>query len=461
MYLLIFQQLGQLVRWSWGYNVLLKPISAYTEEEGGLPDSGLEEGEYHDDESEEERLLLGDSDSESGEENRRRSRNHLSASQSDLSGTLTPNTYVHESSSSSQDGDADPMRASSTGTLVTPLNGNIAKHPKLAGYNHYRADSMNHITTFPVPTSNAESLASPKGPKGWPKRAKCAIARAAKATGGAISSGAKKAFGVLPAPLRKVLSKTSSIIARFFKGLWSFMNPPLWAMLVAIFVASIPPLQDLFFKPGTFVNNSVTRAVSQSGGVAVPLILVVLGANLARNTLPKESLHSMEDPKTERNLLIASLVSRMLLPTIIMAPILAVVAKKVPVSILDDPIFIIVCFLLTGAPSALQLAQICQINNVYMGAMSKLLFQSYVIWYDQAPRFSLFETAADSFTLGSCRQRSFSLCLLSRPWSGRPCKYQLCFGKQKWIFGWCFAVVLPEHHAGRVDGRQCSARRLL
>ncbi|KAF7898756.1 hypothetical protein EAF00_005202 [Botryotinia globosa] len=63
-----------------------------------------------------------------------------------------------------------------------------------------------------------------------------------------------------------------------------------------------------------------------------------------------------------------------------MAPLLALTAKYVPVSILDDPIFVIVCFLLTGAPSALQLAQICQINGVYEGVMSKLLFQSYVIW---------------------------------------------------------------------------------
>ena len=63
-----------------------------------------------------------------------------------------------------------------------------------------------------------------------------------------------------------------------------------------------------------------------------------------------------------------------------MDPLLAIIAKFVPVSILDDPIFVIVCFLLTGAPSALQLAQICQINNVYMGAMSNLLFQSYVVW---------------------------------------------------------------------------------
>ena len=63
-----------------------------------------------------------------------------------------------------------------------------------------------------------------------------------------------------------------------------------------------------------------------------------------------------------------------------MAPILALVAKYVPVSIVDDKIFVIVCFLLTGAPTALQLAQICQINNVYMPVMAKILFQSYVVW---------------------------------------------------------------------------------
>jgi len=169
-------------------------------------------------------------------------------------------------------------------------------------------------------------------------------------------------------------------ITKFLYGLWEFMNPPLWAMLAAIVVASFPTLQHLFFDHGTFINNSVSRAVAQSGGVAIPLILVVLGANLARNTLPRDSIDT-DDPKLERNLLIASLICRMLLPTIIMAPILALMAKWVPISILDDPIFVIVCFLLTGAPSALQLAQICQINNVYMGAMSRILFQSYVIWY--------------------------------------------------------------------------------
>ena len=98
-----------------------------------------------------------------------------------------------------------------------------------------------------------------------------------------------------------------------------------------------------------------------------------------KNTLPAHAVEGV-DKKEERNLLIASLISRMVFPTILMAPMLALIAKFVPVSIVDDKIFIIVCFLLTGAPSALQLAQICQVNNVFMGVMSKILFQSYVIW---------------------------------------------------------------------------------
>ncbi|KAI7023346.1 auxin efflux carrier [Hortaea werneckii] len=169
-------------------------------------------------------------------------------------------------------------------------------------------------------------------------------------------------------------------LTSLFRGIWRQMNPPLWAMLIALIVASIPKLQHLFFTPGTFINNSLTRAVSQSGGVAVPLILVVLGANLARSTLPQDQLASTADQKSdERKLLYASLLSRMVLPTIIMAPLLALMAKFLPISILDDPIFIIVCFLLTGAPSALQLAQICQVNGVFMGTMSNLLTASYVV----------------------------------------------------------------------------------
>lgn len=351
LYLLIFQQLGQLVRWTWGFNVLLAPADAYKDEDGGR-NHAIERGECSDDEA--EHLLHDDSHSDYA------------------SGNITPEyrrtyaTSVSSSGSSDADSLSQPDFAQSSGVCATPTNGNaVVKGP---------GNVTNGFVMPPKPDT------VPKGPKGWIVRLSRAIQRFRHAISAAIARSARRAFLSLPTQLQRTLSVLYTFLGKFLRGCWEFMNPPLWAMLAAIVVASIPPLQHAFFDPGTFLSNSASRAISQSGGVAVPLILVVLGANLARNTLPKEDTHNVEDAAVEKKLVIASLVSRMLLPTVIMAPLLAITAKFVPVSILDDPIFVIVCFLLTGAPSALQLAQICQINNVYMGAMSKLLFQSYVIW---------------------------------------------------------------------------------
>jgi choline kinase len=357
LYLLIFQQLGQLVRWTWGFNVLLAPASAYKDEDDGR-NSIMENGEYSDGEA--ERLL---DDSHSDYE----------------SGNATGYTSYATSLSSGSTTDSDSLlhrdNVQSTATFVTPTNGNtVVKGPGNMNGNGHLPHSIVNGSTMPPKAGQV-----PQGVKGWAHRAKGATNRAVKSVSDTLSRAGRRAFAALPIWLQRILSKTSHYMGVFLAGCWEFMNPPLWAMLAAIVVASIPPVQHAFFDPATFLSNSVTRAVSQSGGVAVPLILVVLGANLARNTLPQED-SSIEDMKVEKKLVIASLVSRMLIPTIIMAPLLAITAKFVPVSILDDPIFVIVCFLLTGAPSALQLAQICQINNVYMGAMSSLLFQSYVVW---------------------------------------------------------------------------------
>lgn len=258
--------------------------------------------------------------------------------------------------------------------MPTPANGNAFPSDRSNG----------NLTTFPAirSPSDREEADIPEGVRGWIPMAKLQARKVFTATTHGISQASQSVFHSLPNGLQTVFAKIYGFVERVFAAFWNVMNPPLWAMLVAVIVATIPALQRLFFTPGTFINSSVTRAVTQSGGVAVPLILVVLGANLARNTLPKEALDkNSEENKIGNKLLIASLISRMLLPTIIMAPMLALAAKFVPVSILDDPIFVVVCFLLTGAPSALQLAQICQINGVYEGVMSKLLFQSYVIWY--------------------------------------------------------------------------------
>ena len=390
LYLLIFQQLGQLVRWSWGYNVLLAPadkVEGTVENVNSRVENGLGGSE-----EECEPLMRrssvdfegSDQDNSGSDDTRVNSKIFGKASADGLqlghncpSGERTPITHRRHASSISTGSSSGGVAGgqSPIETLTTPLNGNM-KVPQ-------QTPSLPIMQAEP----NAVDEDVPSGMRGLLTRfvdttrkgmeVGCGMIQAAIKL---IAKAAHATTNLLPLPVQSIVSSLGLATGRFFLGVWSFMNPPLWAMLAAIIVASIPDLQRLLFTDGTFVKNSVTSAIKQSGGVAVPLILVVLGGNLARNTLPVEPTHTKKDDKEETKLVIASLISRMLLPLIIMAPMLAVTAKYVPISILDDPIFVIVCFLITGAPSALQLAQICQINNVYMGAMSRLLFQSYVIW---------------------------------------------------------------------------------
>ena len=400
LYLLIFQQLGQLVRWTWGYNVLLAPQEAYDDER--VSPERVEEGMYGQtnnaealDTQPEERQLSYPCDA--------------------------------EESSPGGSGDRTPLNAQTRTTSMT------SKASSVEGGSRSRSPKKRAQNSEPRPddgaSENDADEADPLIP--LPEAAQRKVTylrrqwqtlttRTAKVSKSATSKSSAffiRIFRKLPEPTQRVLHRTGRYVGRFAHGVWEFMNPPLWAMLAAILVASVPRLQTMFFTRGTFINNTFTRGVQQSGGVAVPLILVVLGANLARNTLPRAAESEEADPKIENRLLFASIVSRMLLPTVFVAPLLALCAKYLNISILDDPIFVIVCFLLTGAPSALQLAQICQINNVYVGAMSRLLFQSYVVWYVTHVHLCALEVLI--CWLGFFHQRLSWSCLRSK-WSSGP-----------------------------------------
>ena len=375
LYLMIFQQLGQLLRWTWGYSVLLRPKEAYEDEERQT-DEDLEqaeariteEGRYRD---EPEEMAV-----EEIEERERAEDPHKPIDSAFGSSATSSNSSVEI-----------PRRESSIIPPVSPLDAKrIPSYSSRGSALQNRQRSASHITTFPnfsQSSTHKDFASDDPNYTGWTapfRRGIHMLQKFIHRISSTLTTFGNNIFRSFPSPVQKVLTFLNRWNSSFWAGVWRQMNPPLWAMLAALIVASVPKLQQIFFTQGTLVHNSVTRAVAQSGGVAVPLILVVLGANLARSTLPQDQLAtSPAEKKEERKLLFAALISRMLLPTIVMAPILALVAKNIPVSILDDPIFIIVCFLLTGAPSALQLAQICQINGVFMGAMSSLLVASYVV----------------------------------------------------------------------------------
>lgn len=308
LYLLVFSQLGQALRWSWGEKSLLKPLDKYSmAERTGIPG----------DQQETTPLMHGeDDDAEPGH---------------------SPAPTRSSTDGSSPAGSLTTAAGSGSSTPVNTMDG---AREGLLKDDHSKIEQ-------------------------WLARARRSV----------LIKG-RRTYASMPKPVKSLMHGLRMVVDR----LLSILNPPLTAILISLIVALIPPLQAFFFTPRTFVNNSITYAISQLGNLAVPITLVVLGANLARNTLPDESAIDVGTKSEQRKMLYLSLVCRMVLPVLVLAPLLALAARYVPVSVLDDPIFVVVAFILAGAPSALQLSQICQINGVMVSTSATLLFHSYVIW---------------------------------------------------------------------------------
>lgn len=153
----------------------------------------------------------------------------------------------------------------------------------------------------------------------------------------------------------------------------AFMNPPLYAMLASVVVASVPPIQQALYTEDLFLNKTLVSAIDELGMVSIPLILVILGLNLAPSSdVPPPLRHYSR-------ILVALLLLRMILPLLVLLPAIAVVVKYLQISILDDPIFLLVAFILTILPPAIQLSQITQLNGIFQREMAGVLFWGYVV----------------------------------------------------------------------------------
>lgn len=266
LYLLIFQQLGQILRWSWGYNKLLRKRSHE------------ELTSYH----------------------------HIKNDEEESPGSTSNSNDQNQSENDDESSSLIPSGRSSNTYIITES-----------------------------PVEESDSSISNDSNQKW---------------------------------YSKIFNNT------YVQKFLAFMNPPLYAMLISIVVASVPQLQKLFFTKGTFVSNTITKGVSQLGSVSIPLILIVLGSNLyPSNDIPPPSKHY-------NKIIIGSLLSRMMLPSVVLLPIIALCVKFFKISILDDPIFLLVAFILTTSPPAIQLSQITQLNNIYQKEMSGVLFWGYVIF---------------------------------------------------------------------------------
>ncbi|GMG39541.1 unnamed protein product [Ambrosiozyma monospora] len=308
IYLLIFQQLGQMLRWSWGYNKLLKPVS--------------EDVIYHKiSQDDEESRLIEDNDEQ-------RPSNYGSTIESENNApSPVPET-----------GNTAPVQSSSQSTSPALLE--LQNH-----------ELLNNQWSEGSSISSGDSLAND------------------------ISSTYKNSITSKQTSVNDSDDehKNTNFLVSAWNTFYGWMNPPLWAMLVSVIVASIPALKYEFYEANGFVQNTLALAIKQLGSVSIPLILVVLGANLAP---------SADIPPACPNyskMIFGSLISRMVLPSLVLLPLITFSVKYINLSIMDDPIFLITSFLLITSPPAIQLSQICQLNEIYQKEMAGVLFYGYVI----------------------------------------------------------------------------------
>ncbi|OBZ89369.1 putative transporter C5D6.04 [Choanephora cucurbitarum] len=153
----------------------------------------------------------------------------------------------------------------------------------------------------------------------------------------------------------------------------SFMSPPLYAAFLALAVG-LSPLKPILYDKQSFLYPSFTKAIELCGKAAVPLILTCLGAQLvdiAQSTHPAS-------PQMKKPVALAIAIRMVLMPFLVVPlVVLFVVYGSHWSTMASDPVFITMMIVLGCTPTAINLVQITQVNNIFEEEMLRMLFWSY------------------------------------------------------------------------------------
>ncbi|KAI8640371.1 dynein light chain 1, cytoplasmic [Parasitella parasitica] len=168
---------------------------------------------------------------------------------------------------------------------------------------------------------------------------------------------------VVPEPLYKRVAKRVN----------GFMSPPLYAAFFAL-VVGLSPLKPILYDKQSFLYPSLTKAIEGCGKAAVPLILTCLGAQLVSI---QESQHPVS-PQMKKPVATAIAIRMLLMPFLVVPIVVLFVLYGARFSTLaSDPVFITMMIVLGCTPTAINLVQITQVNNIFEEEMLRMLFWSY------------------------------------------------------------------------------------
>ncbi|CAG8465054.1 9014_t:CDS:2 [Dentiscutata erythropus] len=145
-----------------------------------------------------------------------------------------------------------------------------------------------------------------------------------------------------------------------------FMNPPLYAALLALFFIAIPKLNALLIDKDAPLM-AVYQAIDYIGSIAIPLTLLTLGAELYN--LPRSHKEHM-----------VSMITYVLTCRYIIMPVIGILLVLYTTSYyINDPMLWFVLILLASGPTAISCVNLAQLANNYQEEFSALLFYSYIL----------------------------------------------------------------------------------
>ncbi|KAI9475632.1 MAG: auxin efflux carrier [Benjaminiella poitrasii] len=166
---------------------------------------------------------------------------------------------------------------------------------------------------------------------------------------------------------------SSSLIRIIARRIHRFMSPPLYAAVTALTVG-LSPLKPILYDKQSFLYPSFTKAIESCGKAAVPIILTCLGAQLYSIF---KSQHEAS-PRMKKPIATAIAVRMCLMPFLVVPTVILFVLYGSRFSSLaSDPVFVTMMIVLGCSPTAINLVQITQVNNIFEEEMMRMLFWSY------------------------------------------------------------------------------------
>ncbi|KAG9305418.1 hypothetical protein G9A89_011551 [Geosiphon pyriformis] len=174
---------------------------------------------------------------------------------------------------------------------------------------------------------------------------------------------------LLPHPQHKDKKNRSvfSISICVINKIRNFMNPPLYAAILAIVVGIITPFKKIFFGTSAPLYPSITHAIEYIGEITIPVTLLCLGAQMKNFS-----------PLKNRSMLPA--ISYILLCRFIIMPAIAIVLVILTRNwYFQDPMLWFVLMLSASGPSAINIINIAQITGTFQEETTALLLYSYLV----------------------------------------------------------------------------------